>query len=879
MALGGAFAQQILELQLRVTAQSQAAFQQLTAGFKTVDEQAVRTAANLNRAFSPRLVQNMGQVRGKLVEQGTALSAFGAGLGQLDPRLQSLGVHLEELGVQQAKAGQSGKVQTAVLAQHATTLANAASWTEKLIAEEQKLVAVRMNQMRPLMTVVRASGTLTAQQQAELNSKLALNQASQVRMATLAAEVQALRGAAAGTTALATQTKAAALIAGTFGGEANFVAKAGQGMILSFSAAQAAAGNFEQAIFGLGFSLLFVNQALLGWPLVIGAVTTALTLGVPALIKWVSAAKDVETPTERGARLTEEFAAALKDVKGPLADVAEEMLRLEEGGPPSTIAVLAQQVLNASPPLEKYIQIQKAAESALKGWDARVLEAAEDTRSLHGNILTLHSAYLQDQNTLEDLVAVQDEFNKAIDETIAASRAELTLVVLKMEAARQEIADDQAREAALEALDAAYQASADAANAAYDAAVEGARNAAEAEVDALRENLEEQVQARRDALQEQTDAIRDALADRIDAINDERDAELEVSRERIDELKTLEQELTTAIRDLASQRGKAIQDILTTEAEIAELEMLIKKFGPDEYLESELALRKARQAALEQSVAGANAEIAAKEEARDAIDAQIDAEGERQDAIRDTAEVAVDAARKAADVQIREAERSTRAQINLMQQNVDAQINGINNARDAFIKSEDARRDAAIKTADRIRDAGRALQEQAGPERELLNLEAQRLAILERISFEQERNIGKMASLARAVAIINELLGRGFSAAQTALAVWMFLITQGISREAAQAFIAGQGLPTSGLPKFQGGGIVPGAIGSPQLVVAHGGEEIRKPAGNGMRGGNTYNLTVYVRSESDIMKISKLLNQDLGSRLATSLRTRRGTGR
>ena len=95
----------------------------------------------------------------------------------------------------------------------------------------------------------------------------------------------------------------------------------------------------------------------------------------------------------------------------------------------------------------------------------------------------------------------------------------------------------------------------------------------------------------------------------------------------------------------------------------------------------------------------------------------------------------------------------------------------------------------------------------------------------------------------------------------------------------AQGFIAGQGLPTSGLPRFQGGGIVPGPTGSPQLIMAHGGETVTPTNTSTKGGGNNYYLTINVRNELDIVKIGKLLNQDLGSKLVTSMRTWRGTGR
>lgn len=52
----------------------------------------------------------------------------------------------------------------------------------------------------------------------------------------------------------------------------------------------------------------------------------------------------------------------------------------------------------------------------------------------------------------------------------------------------------------------------------------------------------------------------------------------------------------------------------------------------------------------------------------------------------------------------------------------------------------------------------------------------------------------------------------------------------GLSRSAVAAELAKHGLDWGAIPGFGGGGIVPGPIGSPQLAVVHGGEEIRTPA-------------------------------------------------
>jgi hypothetical protein len=64
------------------------------------------------------------------------------------------------------------------------------------------------------------------------------------------------------------------------------------------------------------------------------------------------------------------------------------------------------------------------------------------------------------------------------------------------------------------------------------------------------------------------------------------------------------------------------------------------------------------------------------------------------------------------------------------------------------------------------------------------------------------------------------------------------------------------------LPKFDQGGVVPGTVGSPQLILAHGGETVlptHKPGG-GMAGGVTVNQTINtVASPSEVAQVSTAL--------------------
>src|SRR3972149_3778762 len=121
MALGGASAQQILELQLRVTAQTTGAIQASQA-LAQLEKQGDRTAANLTRAFGPRLITSMSQARAQAMEQGRALVELGANLQGNIPIVANLGERLSVLGQMQLEAGLTGKGLVQVTQQQAAVL-------------------------------------------------------------------------------------------------------------------------------------------------------------------------------------------------------------------------------------------------------------------------------------------------------------------------------------------------------------------------------------------------------------------------------------------------------------------------------------------------------------------------------------------------------------------------------------------------------------------------------------------------------------------------------------------------------------------------------------------------------------------------------------
>lgn len=82
---------------------------------------------------------------------------------------------------------------------------------------------------------------------------------------------------------------------------------------------------------------------------------------------------------------------------------------------------------------------------------------------------------------------------------------------------------------------------------------------------------------------------------------------------------------------------------------------------------------------------------------------------------------------------------------------------------------------------------------------------------------------------------------------------------------AAGGVLSGAGNLLGGfrLPDFHQGGIVPGPIGAPQVIVAHGGEEIRTPAQQAATSGGVVvtGNTFVIREEGDIRRVAQELHE------------------
>ena len=194
---------QQLEITLAVRSQVQAA-NNVQIALRGITGEAQKAGTALAKAFEPSIIQNQQQLRSAILNAGTQLRNFANTSQQVTGLTNAQAESVKKVSLELQVLGSAAKLSDSELARLAQTLAT-----------------------------VEKSGSV------------------------LGAEMQA---ASSGVDRLATSTVMVNSQMGTFAKDATLAQRAGQGMVLSFSVAQIAAGNFQQALFGLGFSLLFVGK-------------------------------------------------------------------------------------------------------------------------------------------------------------------------------------------------------------------------------------------------------------------------------------------------------------------------------------------------------------------------------------------------------------------------------------------------------------------------------------------------------------------------------------------------------------------------------------------------------------------------------------------
>lgn len=685
--------------------------------------------------------------------------------------------------------------------------------------------------------------------------------------------------------------------------------KAGQGLLLSFSLMQLAAGRLSQAFFGIGFAVLFTGFKFLNLITITVALTAALA-GI-GFQKLEGLFKGAGSAADRSAKRIEDFTDTLEEMKGETRLTAEALGDLAREGEDVAgvfsvkFAEIAGEQGNF---LDRTISDWRSFfDQTGKDWESFFTRTAKQWTGIFGIGPTIGQTEARDQLNaeLEETISVltetaregmtdlQTEFNRELSLTIA-----LRPIVLARETLEAQF--DSAREAVVSKTDLFNQQIRDR----VEEQINDRRDALQTETDGIRSAGRAQTRAVRDTLAEQTEAIRDSLDDRLDIIRDNSEKQIEAAREaaeieieghkeKIDTLQDQERELERTLSQLRSRRGDIISERIKAEAELATLEREHRRVGTDTTREQ--AILRARLSGLDAQQAATDKEIAKRKEAAESIEGQIEkleiliekTEEQRDnaiEAIRDQAEEQIEAARDVADEQIKEAQRAAEAQTDAIQNATQAATRAARDRADADIEAAQDVADARIAASEAIEDRIlESLENEEQAQQDILDQQQEQIDLIhEQANALSQEVIPVLKEVAELMILAGTFpqieIGQSRENQQRMVNKFIFDMISGIFGDSrAREIMKSLGM-TGG---FQLGGIIPGAIGQPRLVVAHGGEEVRTPAQQKLlppgrpRGDIIFNVTV--RTEADIKKIARAVNKELGGSARTSVRSSRSS--
>ena len=896
------------EIQILLTIQANAqAAQTVNSALQRISKEAQQVGRQLERAFSPRLIQSQQQLQQQLFASAKALQAWlaqGSDVTRLAPALE--------------KATQ--------------------------------LAAARMIEL----------STAT-------NVSVKDLQALQAQFAAITPAAQGSAGVIQQvTTSLGAMAPAMEKVTremGSFTPNATNAQRAGQGLILSFSLSQAAAGNFSQALFGLGFSLLFVGPQMLN----LVTISTALgaALGAIAIEKLTAHFKSETVPvTQKVADNMKEIVEDIAELHGETELTVREFEKLAEAGEGQEALTVTQKEV-----IKQLLRMDVAASAAAREIIDGSFQAVLSLRQLNISVREAEQVlvYMGGQGVVSQEELAEEFFKMGMSATAAGQAAEAALEGVERAAAsaRAEVGalisarlQSQADTAALdvltapldqieadinrsfeiqrEATAAAGQAGNQAASQARQERIRLLRRALDDELDVhrahidqikdvlserldvikaasdeeirlIREAVEDVIVVRRRALQDSLDDMGDAADARIDAVKDAADKELDLNKERIDTLKEQERELADALKDLARRRQDAIRDVLTTEEELAALEEIRRQQGDDPTLQREIALREARLHALLEEQDAIDEQTDLLEDQLKSMEDLIEAAEDRADQIKDNRDAAIDAIKDELAEAQKAARRRSEDEIRAIQRTRDADIRAARDAADARMDVEREAADVRIgQIEDRIERLRRASQDeiagiQAAARASSSAASAQRradrdrqqaandyIASLIEIQRQQFANMGFVRdtilpelrrahadSLIDLITATVEILER-FGVPQS---MWGSVIGGGAIGGAAGG-AGGMG----GLPFMQTGGRVPGAVGEPRLAVVHGGETVEsgqttKAGRGGVSAAGVLTVVLEATGQSissaEMRKLKSTLNREFGKDIEVHLRSRR----
>jgi len=681
--------------------------------------------------------------------------------------------------------------------------------------------------------------------------------------------------------------------------------KAGQGLLLSFSLTQLAAGRLSQAMFGIGFAVLFTGFKFLN--LITISVALGAALASIVLDKLVASFGRGQSAIEQVSEQMQEFERAVGESRGETRLLSEEFRRLVESGADLAggFKELFAEIERGPGIFETFFPAVKNFGNFLsKVFTFQIIDAKNAARDYIETVQTFSAKEFEEES--ERLSIAISAVRQGIDEDFASIRqeferaGELRIALAPIERTRKEL-DDFFDIVSSEAKDlASFQ------NKIIRDQVENQitirREALQTELDNIRDGQRAQIQVIQDALSEQTRAIRDAFDLRLDIIRDQldtqinaiRDAaadEIETNKEKIDTLQNQDRQLSSVLSDLESERQSIRAAIIGSEAELAELEAAAAQQGVA--ASEEKTIIKARLTGLAAQQSAIDKTISAQKKEQDSLQDQIRALEDVIDAIEDVRDSAIDAARdetkerekqarRAADEEIRQAQRAAENKINAINDAVRAASRAATRQSNTDIREARRSADAQIESNNRIRDNAIASFEiKKGLAEDLITINEQRINDEIRVANAIEDNIiPKMRSLIELQLVsaalgIGPILGeRGFGLLQ-ALALKQFIesIFPGADSSKILANIV------SG---FQLGGIVPGPAGSPRLAVVHGGEEVRtssqqRALPSGQRPIIFQIENFHVNKPSDMVKLERMLSRQTGTQVRLTSRSRKLT--
>lgn len=906
----------------------------------------------------------------RLVQNRNALGQFAKGLKtELDPALKDTGKNLGRI----IQEGFGPRFVNSIQGVNQAFIRSGQT-IKRYVVEAQAVGAVSpqvangLNFIAQGMTAVGVTGRASVEQIAQLREQLGTLQA------VTQADVEILNALNMQLNTLATQTVVAAeQQTARLNRQLTGTQKAGQGMLLSFALTQAAAGKVSQAMFGLGFAVIFTGTQFLNLTTILTAVSlAAVSIMIDKLQNRLSAADQI---TAQVTKSTERYTDMLIVLKGEarltseaLADMTIDNLeslnafeayrkvlfKLQEEKPGSwfeglgrSISRSGQDAASAAQDFAKLFNVFAEAD-IIKGL---MQEWRRDTDLLFEG---LREGVAQARHDVEQEFQREWEMELVLKHKLAPVEEDKANLEKALDAYTQiwdnwaETYNEKARETARiheEAIREGLQAETDTIRDGagkqitiirrnleeeirlrrkalsaqintireqYDARIDVIRDALDRERSVIKDRQADAIEAIRDHLDDQIDVIRDRLDDRLDVIRDRAKDEIEIERDKISELTKEERSLERILNDLRGRRAEIWTEVFGAEAQLAALERETALAGVGATRES--AIIRARIDGLRAEGAAVNESIRRNAEQRDGIQDQIDTVEELIDAIEEARDNAIDAAKDQADAQIeaardvadertKAAKKAADAAIDAIEDVADRDIKLVNKARDRAVTAAQERADAinreaqraatgqiaeinrattlSIRAASKRADADiRAAQDTARTTiRENNRIAANRKAhFSENIKWLDEILNRQLRSINREHRKNNEIFTRTLPYMRALVKLWRMVELS--SENSAKAWGTGVLGTGAGLSYQIGTRSIPGALGQPRLIVAHGGEEVRARGALPEPSGRPVNVYITiehmdVNKPQDLNKLTRAFNRKIGTQANISLRSRR----